>query len=656
MQYKIILASNSPRRKELLKGLDIDFEVRIIPDIDESYPAGLMPDEVPLYIARKKAEAYKKSMNSNELIITADTVVILDDVIMEKPSDRNDAITMLRRLSGRKHRVITAVALTTIERSKEFAVCSEVDFAELTNDEIIYYVDKYKPFDKAGAYGIQEWIGYVGVRGIEGSFYNVMGMPVQRLYREMKSFEKKKKTLPMLENVEIIDIAAEGNSLARAGEMVVFIPFGAPGDIVDIQLVKKRRNYAEGRIVNFRKYSDIRQEPFCEHFTLCGGCKWQHIPYDMQLAYKQKQVIDNLTRIGKVELPEISPVIGSEQTVCYRNKLEFSFTNRRWLTENEIENDSEHFIREGLGYHIPAKFDKVFDVRKCWLQDDISNRIRLFIRQFCLDNGYSFFDLRNQEGFMRNIIIRTSSSGEVMLIVIFYAEDKTKREKLLNELQATFPEITSLMYVINSKCNDTITDQTVLLYSGKDHLTEQMEDLKFKISPKSFYQTNSRQAYKLYCIVRDFALLQGNEIVYDLYTGTGTIANFIAKNCRKVIGIEYVNEAIEDAVVNSQINGITNTEFFAGDMKDILTTEFVARHGKPDVIITDPPRSGMHDDVTDTIIAAAPNRIVYVSCNPATQARDLNRLDAYYCIRKIQPVDMFPHTHHIENVALLEKR
>lgn len=463
----------------------------------------------------------------------------------------------------------------------------------------------------------------------------------------------KKKPLPVLEKIEITDVAAEGKALAKVDEMVVFVPWVAPGDIVDIQLTRKKNSYAEGRAVRFHKYAAERAEPFCEHFSVCGGCKWQHIPYEAQLRYKQQQVTDHLTRIGKVDIGELFPITGSERTVFYRNKLEFTFSNKRWLTTEELDTKTEDTITDGAGFHIPGKFDKVLDIRKCWLQDDISNRIRLFIKQFCITRQYSFFDLRAQTGFIRTLIIRTSSTGEVMIIVVFFEDDKEKREQLLNAVKDHFPEITSLMYVINGKCNDTISDLDVHTFHGKDHLIEKMEDLQFKIGPKSFYQTNSQQAYRLYSIAREFAGLTGSETVYDLYTGTGTIANFIAKKAGKVIGIEYIPEAIEDAKINAKLNKLDNTFFFAGDMKDLLTPAFIATHGKPDVIITDPPRAGMHDDVIDTILTSAPERIVYVSCNPATQARDLNLLSVKYRISKVQPVDMFPHTHHVENIVLL---
>ncbi len=468
---------------------------------------------------------------------------------------------------------------------------------------------------------------------------------------------RKKKQLPLLKEVTITDVAAEGKAIARVNDMVVFVPFVAPGDIIDIQLTRKKNSYAEGKATHFYSYSEQRAEPFCEHFGVCGGCKWQQLPYEEQLKYKHKQVIDNLTRIGKVEIKETFPILGSERTRFYRNKLEYTFSNKKWLTEEQIKSGETFDCMSGVGFHIPGMFDKVLDIKKCWLQDDITNRIRLSIKDFCLSHeGYPFFDLRNQEGFMRTLIVRTTSTGELMVIVVFYYEDKERREALLQFIAGKFPEITSLLYIINEKRNDTITDQEVHVFKGKDHMIEEMEDLKFKIGPKSFYQTNSEQAYNLYKVARDFAGLTGDELVYDLYTGTGTIANFIARRTRKVIGIEYVPEAIEDAKVNASLNGIKNTLFFAGDMKDILNIQFINEHGRPDVIITDPPRAGMHDDVIHAILFAAPKRIVYVSCNPATQARDLNLMDAAYVVRKVQPVDMFPHTHHVENVVLLEKR
>ena len=449
-------------------------------------------------------------------------------------------------------------------------------------------------------------------------------------------------------------MAAEGKALARVNDRVVFVPWVSPGDIVDIQLTRMKNSYAEGRAVKFHQYAAGRMAPFCEHFTVCGGCKWQHIPYPVQLRYKQKQVIDHLTRIGKVEIAEILPIVGSEQQQFYRNKLEFTFTNRRWFTTEEIDSASTITSLNGVGFHIPGKFDKVLDIRKCRLQDDISNRIRLFIKDYCIEHGYQFFDLRAQTGFIRTMIVRTASIGEVMVILTFFEEDSEKRENLLNAVKDNFPEITSIMYVINGKCNDTINDLDIHTFSGKDHLIEKMEDLQFKIGPKSFYQTNSRQACQLYTIVRQFAGLTGSETVYDLYTGTGTIACFIARKAGKVIGIEYVPEAIEDAKINAALNNMGNIRFFAGDMRNLLTPAFIGAHGKPDMIITDPPRTGMHDDVTDTILAASPKRIVYISCNSATQARDLNRLSVLYRVCKIQPVDMFPHTHHVENVALME--
>ena len=467
---------------------------------------------------------------------------------------------------------------------------------------------------------------------------------------------RKRKELPLLESVLITDVAAEGKAIAKVDGLAVFVPYAVPGDVVDLQLTRKKNSYAEGRVVRFEKYSENRTTPFCSHFGVCGGCKWQQLPYSEQLKYKQKQVQDNLVRIGKIELPEITPILGAPKDTFYRNKLEFTFSNKRWLTEEEISSDREFNQMNALGFHIPGMFDKVLDIDKCWLMDDLSNQIRNSIRTFSLEQGYSFFDLRNQEGLMRTLMIRNSSIGEWMVIVVFYEDDQEKREKLMEHLALQFPQITALLYIINQKANDTITDQEVLVWKGRDHIVEEMEGLRFRIGPKSFYQTNSEQAYHLYEVARSFAQLTGDELVYDLYTGTGTIANFVARNAREVIGIEYVEEAIADAKVNSAINQIENTRFYAGDMKDVLTEEFIAAHGHPDVIITDPPRAGMHEDVVNAILLAEPQRIVYVSCNPATQARDLSLMDAKYRVTRVQPVDMFPHTHHVENVVLLEKR
>ena len=467
---------------------------------------------------------------------------------------------------------------------------------------------------------------------------------------------RKRKQYPLLENVLITDVAAEGKAIAKIDGLAVFVPYAVPGDVVDIQITRKKRSFAEGRVVRFEKYSDKRAVPFCEHFGVCGGCKWQSLPYEEQLKYKQSQVKDNLERIGKVDVSDFTPILGAPEDRFYRNKLEFTFSNKRWLTEKEISSDKEFTQMNALGFHIPGMFDKVLDINKCWLMDDLSNKIRNSIRKFCLENDYSFFDLRNQSGLMRNLIIRNTSTGEWMIIVVFYEDDIVKREKLMGFIETEFPQITSLLYIINQKANDTITDQEVITWSGRDHIFEEMEGLKFKIGPKSFYQTNSEQAYHLYEIAREFAQLNGSELVYDLYTGTGTIANFIARNAKKVVGIEYVEEAIEDAKVNSEINGISNTLFFAGDMKDVLNADFISEHGRPDVIITDPPRAGMHDDVIDAILFAEPKRIVYVSCNPATQARDLSLMYEKYRVVHVRPVDMFPQTHHVENVILLELR
>lgn len=470
---------------------------------------------------------------------------------------------------------------------------------------------------------------------------------------------RKKKELPLLEKVTITDVAAEGKAVAKVNELVIFVPYVVPGDVVDLQVKRKKNHYAEAVAVKFHEKSPLRTEPFCSHFGVCGGCKWQCLSYEEQLKYKQKQVFDNLTRIGKVELPEFRPILGSEKTRFYRNKLEFTFSNKRWLTEEEVKQDVKYDQMNAVGFHIPGAFDKVLAIDKCWLQDDISNQIRNAVRDYAYAHNFPFFDLRTQEGLLRNIMIRTSSTGELMVVLqckVTDDEGRRKMEEILQFMADSFPQITSLMYVINNKCNDTIGDLDVEVFKGNDHIFEEMEGLRFKVGPKSFYQTNSEQAYNLYKVTREFAGLTGNELVYDLYTGTGTIANFVARQARKVVGIEYVPEAIEDAKVNSALNGIDNTLFYAGDMKDILTNDFIAEHGRPDVIITDPPRAGMHNDVIDVILAAEPKRIVYVSCNPATQARDLQLLDGKYKVTAVQPVDMFPHTHHVENVVQLERR
>ena len=473
---------------------------------------------------------------------------------------------------------------------------------------------------------------------------------------------RNKKPLPLLESVTIEAVAAEGKCLFHWNELVVFVPFCVPGDVCDVQIRRKKHSFAEGEVVRFINYSKVRATPFCEHFGVCGGCKWQNLPYEEQLKFKQQQVYDQLHRIGKVELPEFKPILGSVHTQAYRNKLDYGCANKRWLTKEQI---STLAAGEGakdvpaIGFHITGAFDKILPIEKCWLMDDLHNRIRNEIRDYATTNGLSFFDLREQKGLLRDVIIRNSATGEWMVIIqLHYDETGGEKEALalLQHIADKFQEITALLYLDNQKCNDTIGDQEIIVFKGKDHIIETMEDLKFKVGPKSFYQTNTEQAYHLYSVAREFAGLTGNEMVYDLYTGTGTIANFVAKKARQVIGIEYVPEAIEDAKINSQLNGITNTLFYAGDMKDILNDEFIAEHGRPDVIITDPPRAGMHPDVVKTILKAAPQRIVYVSCNPATQARDLQDLDSAYRVVAVQPVDMFPHTPHVENVVLLEQR
>lgn len=473
----------------------------------------------------------------------------------------------------------------------------------------------------------------------------------------MTIMARKKKPLPILENIQITDCAAEGKSLARVNDMVVFVPFCVPGDIVDLQVRKKRHSYMEAEVIRFVEKSAVREEPFCEHFGVCGGCKWQNLPYDKQLEMKQRQVYEQLTRIGKVELPEFMPILGSRKIREYRNKLEFGCSNKRWMTREEIASGEPAGEMRAIGFHITGAFDKILPIHNCHLMDGLQNEIRNFIYQYAIDNDLTFFDLRQQTGLLRDVMVRNSNTGEWMVLVQFHYDEEGDRERSLQLMEALadrFPQITSLLYVDNQKCNDTFGDLKLTLYKGNDHIFEIMEGLRFKVGPKSFYQTNTDQAYHLYSVARQFAGLTGEEVVYDLYTGTGTIANFVARSAKKVVGIEYVPEAIEDAKVNSDINGIGNTLFFAGDMKDILTDEFIAGHGRPDVIITDPPRAGMHPDVVETILRAKPRRIIYVSCNPATQARDLQLLDRLYKVVAVQPVDMFPHTPHVENVVALE--
>lgn len=485
---------------------------------------------------------------------------------------------------------------------------------------------------------------------------------------------RKRKPLPLYENVEIESVAAEGKCVAHVDDRVVFVPFVVPGDVVDLQVTKKKHKYCEARVVNFIKKSPIRIEPKCEHFGICGGCKWQSLPYSEQLKAKQQQVYDQLTRIGKVELPEFRPILGSVKQWEYRNKLEFGCANKRWYTAEELQElpEGKGLTDSAVGFHITGAFDKIYPIEKCWLMDDLHNKIRNEIYRYAVEKGMSFYDIRAQHGLLRNLMFRNSNTGEWMLLVQFHYDepgDEEKAKDLLEHIATAFPQITSLIYVDNQKGNDTIGDMELTTYKGTDFIYETMEGLKFKVGPKSFYQTNTEQAYHLYEVAREFALDQtasglsnGNEtseakpLVYDLYTGTGTIANFVARHAKKVVGIEYVPEAIEDAKINSQINGIDNTEFFAGDMKDILTPEFIKVHGRPDIIITDPPRAGMHPDVVKVILEAAPEKIVYVSCNPATQARDLALLNADYRVAQVQPVDMFPHTPHVENVVQLIRR
>ncbi len=462
----------------------------------------------------------------------------------------------------------------------------------------------------------------------------------------------------ILKNITITGLAAEGKAMVRHENRVVFLPGNqvAPGDVIDARIIKQRKNYLEAIPVHFHHYAEQRVEPFCGHFGVCGGCKWQHLPYLLQLQQKQQQVEDALTRIAQIELPEIQPIFPSAQTQYYRNKLEYTFSTQRWRTTEEVQSEETFGQEPALGFHIPGRFDKILDIQQCHLQAAPSNAIRLAVKQYALENNLSFFELREQHGLLRNLVIRSTSTGDLMVILIAFEDDKVAISGLLDFLKQQFSEITSLYYIINPKKNDAYQDLEPVLYAGKPYIEEEMEGLKFRIGPKSFYQTNSAQAYELYQITRSLAQLKGDELVYDLYTGTGTIANFIAKQAKKVIGLEYVEAAIEDAKVNSSVNKIENTEFYAGDMKDLLTASFFEAHGRPEVIITDPPRAGMHEDVISVILEADPQRIVYVSCNPATQARDLALLDVQYKVAALQPVDMFPHTHHVENVALLLRR
>ncbi|WP_438965244.1 23S rRNA (uracil(1939)-C(5))-methyltransferase RlmD [Flavobacterium sp.] len=468
---------------------------------------------------------------------------------------------------------------------------------------------------------------------------------------------KKRTEKIVFENIEVLDAGAKGVSVAKAPEgQVIFLPNVVPGDVVDVQTLKKRKAYFEGKAIKIHKYSEHRTEPVCQHFGVCGGCKWQNMKYSQQLFYKNQEVFNNLKRIGKIELPEFEPILGSEKQFFYRNKMEFGFSDSRWMTNEEIASGVEYDNKNALGFHIPRMWDKILDIEKCHLQEDPSNAIRNEVRSFANANNMTFFNPRNHEGLLRTLMIRTASTGEIMVLIQFFEDDKTSRDLMMNHLAETFPEITSLLYVINSKPNDTIYDQDIQLFKGREYILEEMEGLHFSINAKSFYQTNSKQAYELYKITREFAGLTGNELVYDLYTGTGTIAQFVSKKAKKVIGVEAVPEAILDAKANAERNNISNCEFFVGDMKNVFNDEFIAQHGHPDVIITDPPRDGMHKDVVAQILKIAPEKVVYVSCNSATQARDLALMDEQYKVTRVRPVDMFPQTHHVENVVLLERR
>ena len=467
---------------------------------------------------------------------------------------------------------------------------------------------------------------------------------------------RNKKQLPLLEKVTITDVAAEGKAIARVNDMVVFVPFVAPGDVIDIQLTRKKHSYAEGKAVFFHEYSSLRAIPFCEHFGVCGGCKWQHLPYEEQIRYKHKQVIDNLTRIGKIEMEEILPIKGSKHTTFYRNKLEFTFSNKKWLTEEEVKTEAKFDCMDAVGFHIPGMFDKVLDIHKCWLQNDISNRIRLAVKEYCLTHeGYPFFDLRNQEGFVRTLMIRTASTGDLMVVLVFFYEDVERREALLSYVAEQFPEITSLMYVINEKCNDTITDQDVLVFRGKDHIIEEMEGLQFKVGPKSFYQTNSEQAYELYKVAREFAGLTGKEKVIDAYCGIGTIGMAAAGKAGSVIGVEVNRDAVRDAITNAKRNNMKNITFYNEDAGEFMV-KMAAQGETADVVFMDPPRAGSDEAFLSSLLQLSPKRVVYISCNPVTQARDLKYLTSHgYRVEQCQPVDMFPWTYHIENIVLLTR-
>ncbi|MCU0362370.1 MAG: 23S rRNA (uracil(1939)-C(5))-methyltransferase RlmD [Bacteroidales bacterium] len=466
----------------------------------------------------------------------------------------------------------------------------------------------------------------------------------------------RRKELPLLEKVRISDIGSEGNALARLDNLVVFVPMLVPGDVVDIRVIRKRKNYLEGRAVRFHEYSGLRTEPLCSHFGVCGGCKWQHLPYDGQLEFKERQVYDSLQRIGKVTVKGAGRIIGSPAAYRYRNKLEYSFSTRRWLTVEEVRGGGPIASEGALGFHIPGLFDKVLDIMECHLQPEPSNAIRNFVREYATANMLDYFDLRSQSGFLRNLVVRNNLSGDVMVILVAGRNEKEEIEKLLDRISENFSKVVSLFYIINTKRNDSTADLTPVLYRGHDHIVDEMNGLKFRVGPKSFYQTNSAQAAVLYGVVADFAELTGRETVYDLYTGTGTIACFVASNAARVIGLEYIDEAVEDARINSMMNGIENTVFISGDIRNVLSEDLFMKHGRPDVVITDPPRAGMHEDVVKTIMKAGPERIIYVSCNPATQARDILLMSEMYDVDRVQPVDMFPHTHHVENVVRLVRR
>ena len=618
--------------------------------------------------------------NFTRIVVVAEHLPEISDKVLEELNKQvtqliytmnyslDNAFANFDRQRDELQRYVTAERQALVDQLRESAdgvVQRTLDAVPGLVGKVLLYVVLALVVLIGGPFALGFWLGGVrervagrGKRARDGILQAGLAsaLGLHYLCGKIRIMARKKANYPLVEGLEITTLAAEGKAMGRWNDVVVFVPLTVPGDVVDVQIRSKRRRFMEGFVVRYVKKSPLRAEAFCEHFGVCGGCKWQNLPYEEQLRFKTGQVRDQLARIGKIALPEIAPCLGSARTQFYRNKLEFTFADRRWLTREEVEGGADIGAAPALGFHIPGMFDKVLDIRKCWLQPDPSNDIRMETKRFCVENGYTFHNAREHTGLMRNMIVRTASTGEVMVTVVFGADDRERIAALLDHLAAVFPQITSLCYIVNTKLNDSVGDLDPVCYKGKDHIVEEMEGLRFKVGPKSFYQTNSEQAYELYKVAREFADLKPEDVLYDLYTGTGTIANFCAAHCRRVVGIEYVPEAIADAKINSEINGIGNTAFYAGDMKQVLCDEFVAANGRPDVVILDPPRAGVDEPVIGVILRAAPERIVYVSCNPATQARDLALLDADYRVEAVQPVDMFPHTHHVENVVKLVRR